>query len=138
MERCLSLLLLIYCVLLCGCGPRNQQDYLREGQRVTNALVKELQQIRRHEDFLAAQSRVTRLHDELVELMIAAREYRYEHPGDDPMDIDERSQALSRSLQKEVDRIAQLEGGEEWLGRCQEEAAIRLASFESQLARRRI
>jgi len=138
MRRCTYIVWLLFVVLLSACGPRSQQDYLREGQRVTLALILELEQIQRHEDLLAVQSRVTRLHEELVDLMISAREYRYEHPGEDSLEADERSEALSRRLQKEMERIARIEGGGEWLERCQEDAAVRLAAFEAQLARRRI
>ena len=124
-------------VLLSGCGPRSQEDYRYEGQRVSKALVRELQTVHRTEDLNPIEVRVTRLFDELVDIMIAAREYRYEHPSEEPLEVDERSQTVSRQLQREIERIRSLEGGAEWLERCQEEAEFRLAAFERQLARRR-
>lgn len=117
-------------VITTACGPSSLDDFREEGSEKTYALIKELKSIQTHEQLVTATPRITRLFNELTDIMIAAREFKEQHPDADLSEPNQRTLTLNRKLQEEMERLYQIDGCREGIEHCQEEAMLRLDTFE--------
>jgi hypothetical protein len=127
----------IFFSLLCtaGCSPGSIEDFHWEGESQCRALVDELQAIHDRDELLRAVPKIKKSFEDLVALMIRAREFQEEHPDESLPLISENS--FSNKLQQELRRIYTLEGGREIMEGAQQEALVRLDAFERACAKKR-
>lgn len=121
--------------ILQGCSPSSLEDFHYEGESRCRALIKELHNIH-DRDELARVAPVLKKHfEELVALMIHAREFQESHP-DEPLPALSEG-GTSSLLEEELRRIYALEGGREIVEGAQHEALVRLDAFERARAKKR-
>lgn len=127
---CVNLICLLL-VFLCfvGCGSHTQEDFRDEGQRRIILLINQLRTIKTQEQLLAAQEGLKIQFNELVDLMIRAREARLKYPEAEnlPLLLDDH---LNIDLQAQLQRVCRITGGLEILERSQEASLNRLDCFE--------
>ncbi|MBS0615863.1 MAG: hypothetical protein JSR58_04850 [Verrucomicrobia bacterium] len=117
---------LFFLLLLCAsCSPESSDDFRHEGEAIARALVDELQEVENRQDLLKASPKLKKLFEQLVDLMIAARNAQMEPQLD--------STEMSQVLQAELKRIYRMEGGREVIEKAQKEALLRLDAFERSL-----
>lgn len=116
-------------LLLSGCGSRSMQDHLEEGEHLTLELIEELEVIRSREELIVAAPRLKQLFDQLVDTMIAAKEFREKHPSAETPLLTDRNRSLSELLKTELNRIYKLDGGREIIEKCQLDALNRLDGY---------
>ncbi len=139
MNRCDVVKAWLLCLLfLCvSCGARSQEDFQQEGQRIAKELANELQRIRTRDELVAAAPSLTRRFDELVDVMIAARQYQQQHAWEEVPELSSDGVQLNVRLQIELQRVFNLDGGRELIEKYQEASLNRLDAFEKQLAKKR-
>jgi hypothetical protein len=120
-------------LLLTGCGPKSLEDFREEGEGLTRSLIEELQSIHARDDLVDAAPRLQKLFNELVDVMIASREFKEKHPHLDALPLSKKDHELSDQLRGELNRILHLEGGREVIEKCQEQALERLDAFEKRV-----
>ena len=125
-----KLLMLLVILLLTGCGARSLDDFEEEGEGVIRSLVQELQAIHTREQLLAATGIIRRHFDRLVDIMIAAQEYRKSHPEIDKNELLGANHELSDQLRIELNRLYKLEGGIQIIEKCQEKGLHKLDSYK--------
>ncbi len=108
-----------------GCSPQSQDDFHHEGESICRALVEELQEVESRQDLLKAAPRIKQHFEDLVDLMIAARNSQVQPQVD--------STEMSQVLQAELKRIYRMEGGREVIEKAQKESLLRLDVFERSL-----
>lgn len=121
--------------LLLSCSSRSPEDFHDEGEGIVRALTAELKKIHSRDDLLLHTSKLQKLFNELADVIIAAQEYKDQHPNLElraelhTMNKKEQ-QTSSDQLRIELNRILHMEGGRETLEKVQEEALNRLDAFE--------
>ncbi len=131
-----NLILFFSLLFLCSCSPSSLDDYQKEGQLFCRHLAKELANIHTREDLLKNELVIKKKFDELVELIIEARQYQIKHPEDYLAVAEENP--FSEELLFELKRIySQIESGREIMERAQKEALIRLDGFEKKLTKQK-
>ena len=130
--------ILFFCLLVfCSCSPTSLDDYQREGQLLCRHLAKELKNIYTREELLKSELMIKKKFDELVELIIEAREYQVKHPDEYVLAGEENP--FSEELLFELKRLyTQIEGGREIIERAQKESLIRLDGFEKKLQKKKL
>ncbi len=123
-------------IWLSSCSPHSLEDYQQEARLIIRALTKELQVIEYPEQLLKSEPEIRKKFNQLVDVMIQAREYQQERGLESP-DQGGISPDWNESLKKELRRIYQLERGRECIERASQEALIRLDAYERQLKKRR-
>lgn len=124
-------------MVLCCCSPGSLDDYQKEGQLLCRHLAKELKNIHTREELLKAELSVKKKFDQLVELILEARQYQINHPDEYAASMDEQN-PFSEELLFELKRLyAHIEGGREIIERAQKEALIRLDGFEKKLDKKK-
>ena len=118
-------ILLIICCQLTACGPSSQRDFRQEGQAISRELIRELDQIQGRDELLAAQDRLERLYQAIVDCMIEAQELA-EEQGLAPLPQSPEDRALSDRLRESLARVYEMDGGREIVESAQREALIRL------------
>lgn len=132
-----AILFIVLCVCLVSCSASSPEDFRDEGQRRAILLTHTLRAIKSREQLFAAQETLKIQFDDLVDLMIQAREWRAKHPDADPLTplVDD---PVSIDLQAQLQRVCHLAGGLEVLEKCQEEGLNRLDYFEKVLNAREL
>jgi hypothetical protein len=121
--------------VLCGCSPSSLEDFHCEGESRCRALVHDLQKIHNREELTKAIPTLKKHFEELVTLMIHAREFQENHPDENvPIAYDN---TVSSLLEEELRRIYAMEGGREMIEHAQQEALVRLDGFERACAKKR-
>lgn len=115
------LIILVCCLNFCSCSS-SLEDFQKEAEGVCRTLVEELQQVETREDLLKSESKLRHLFDELVEVILTARQYQEKHLDEAPA----LSNSYDERLLEEMMRIYHIEGGREIIERAQREALIRL------------
>lgn len=115
-----------------GCHRTSQEEIYEEAQSALRSLVLSLQEVRGHEAMQAYTSRVTRHFEKLVSLMIAAREASIEETSAHESLSMYSNENWGEKLRIELERIFEIEGGKEWIERCQYPALVQLDRFERQ------
>lgn len=124
---------LFFGVGLGGCSPSSQEDYYREGRRLTQVLIDQLQSVQSHEQLLAIESDLKNTFDDLVALMIQTREFQDQH-GEEVLEETSEESAL---LKEVLLRVYAIEGGRELIEKAEQEALIRLDAYERQRMKKR-
>lgn len=125
-------------LVLVSCGTRNQEEFQTEGQKVAQAITRELQQVHTRDDFSEAMPRLKKLHEQLVDVIISAKQYRQMHGWEEVPPLSREAEQVNVRLQVEVARVSRLEGGQEFVERCQESALNRLDAFLKQSTKSRL
>ena len=123
-------------IWLSSCSPQSLEDYQQETRFLMRALIQELQTIEYPEHLSKSEPELRKKFNQLVDLMIQAREYQQERGLDAPARVD----ALlddNESLKMELRRIYSIERGRECIERASQEALIRLDAYERQLKKKR-
>lgn len=123
--------------LLNSCGPSSQEDFHEEGKKLTQQLIIEFSSIESRAELVNKSTRLQKIFDEMVSVMIAAREYREKNPHIAVMDISDEEHTLSKKLREEMNRIYKIEGCREIVERCQAQALQKLDLFEKRLEKRK-
>jgi hypothetical protein len=124
----------LFCQVIISCGPSSLDDFREEGEGISRKLTKELALIHTRHELLASQIHLTALFNELVDVIIAAQEFRYTHPDSEPLAYHDI--VLSEQLRNELNRIYGLEEGRKIIERCQEDALDRLNTYERKIGKR--
>jgi hypothetical protein len=122
---------LVFLLCLVSCGPRSQEDFRDEGETIAYSLIEELRHVHSRDDLLAKTPKLKQLFHSLVDLAIAARDFREKHPEANFLSQGSRKEeTVSDQLREELNRIFLIEGGREIIEKAQEEALNRLDAFE--------
>lgn len=121
-----------------GCKPGSLDEFRRAGRQSARSLSKELSAVQSRQDLITAGPRIKKKFDEMVDLIIAAREFYERHPEKGMIPLDEDDREASDSLKKEIERVMRLQGGETLLAEYREEALDRLHRFELQVEKRKL
>ena len=132
-SRYFSLVCLLFAIGLGGCSPASQEDYYREGRRLTQVLIDQLQSVQSHEQLLAIESDLKNAFDSLVALMIQSREFQ-DQQGEGAFEEASEESAL---LKEALLRVYAIEGGRELIEKTEQEALIRLDAYERQRMKKR-
>jgi hypothetical protein len=122
-------------LLLSGCSPNSLEDYQYEGEALCRVLVRDLRKIRSREQLLKAEPQLKKRFDQVVDLMIEARQFQQRHSEENGIDPTAYDHPYSEQLLEELKRIYSLEGGRKSIERVQREALIRLDAFERSLVK---
>jgi hypothetical protein len=123
--------------IFCGCSPSSLEDFHCEGESRCKALIEELQKIHNREQLTRAQPILKKYFEDLVTLMIRAREFQENHSDESETTALVSENTVSALLEKELRRIYAMEGGRESIETAQQEALVRLDAFERACARKR-
>lgn len=127
MNVFIQALLCFLLFFLSGCGPRSLDDFEEEGEGVMRSLIEELRNIHSRNQLIASSGRLKRHYDRLVDIMIAAQNFRDNHPGLDKGVFSGPNHELSDQLRIELNRIYQIEGGRQIIEKCEQNALNRLS-----------
>lgn len=124
----------MFSLALFGCAPSSQKEFQKEGESISRQLLSDLQKIQNTEELIKNQPLLKKRFSDLVDLMIAAREFQEEHQEEiEPAVFDERFNEL---IVIELSRIYQMERGRELIEKAQREPMNRLDLFERKLKSR--
>jgi hypothetical protein len=132
-NRVLSFFALL--LFLQGCSPSSLDDFHYEGESRCRALIKDLQNIRDRDELARATPILKKYFEDLVTLMIHAREFQEDHPDEPLPSISESN--TSSLLEEELRRMYAMEGGREIVEGAEHEALVRLDAFERARAKKR-
>src|SRR5690242_20809585 len=96
-------IILLFCMGLASCSPNALSDFQCEGEARCRAMIEELSVIQDREALLRAAPSLKKKFNELVTLMIQAREFQEKHP--DAESAFSAGSSTSQKLQKELSRI---------------------------------
>ncbi len=130
-------ILVVFLCFLVSCSPNSLEDYQCEGELYCRNLVKELCQIDNYEQLLRAEPILKKHFENLVDLMIKAREYQERHLEEHMGESVVSDLQSSYQLEEELRRIYTIEGGREIIEKTQHEALVRLDAFERNCTRKR-
>lgn len=121
-----SLLLLAF-----SCAPNSLQDFQHEGEAWCRSLAEDLRKVRTRDELIQAVPKIKKKFDQLVDLMIAAKEYQQNHLDEEELQSPEPIKfPFSETLLWELKRIYAMEGGRETMEKAEKEALIRLDAYE--------
>ena len=125
-------------LLLWGCSPNSAQEFQKEGETLCRSLVLELQKIEDREHLLAAEPKLKRQFEDLIDLIIEAREFQQKRFEDEaPHELALEQNCFEAALEAQLRRIYTMEGGREVIERAQQEALVRLDAYERVLIKKR-
>lgn len=122
--------------LLTSCGRQSLEDFREEGEGITRSLTQELRSIHSRDELILHFPRLKKHFDELVNVMISAREFQEKYPKSIEVPLEKGNHDISDRLRVELNRIYQIEGGRELVEKAQEQALNRLDAFEKRMASR--
>lgn len=127
-------LVILLLLFLFGCSPNSSEDFQHEGASLCRALVSDLQHIENREQLLRAEPQLKKRFEDLIDLMIQAREFQQKHldEGDSVYQEDQ----VDALLEDELRRVYTIEGARELIERTQQEALIRLDAYERTLSKK--
>jgi hypothetical protein len=118
--------LLLLAFLLSGCAATSLDEYRREGEALCRAFTEDLQKIESREDLVKELPKIKKYYEEIVELMIAANEFKKAHLGEAIEPWSTPDELASEALMAELTRVYRLEGARELLDSVQKEPYFRL------------
>ena len=124
-------------LILTSCGPSSLEDFKEEGLSISKSMTEELHQIHSRDDLVASSPRLKKLFGDLVDLIIAAYEFKDSHP-EYHLEGVEKLISNSQPLREEVSRIYRIEGARELLEKIQEESLNRLDAYERRRTKRKL
>jgi hypothetical protein len=111
---------------LSGCET-SMPSHQRRAEKRAEALLTELQEVKRRDQLLASQERIAKAYRQLAEALVEAEQYRKHHPEEGLAAVGDE---LGTQLKRELQRLYAMEGGRELLESAQEEALEQLASLD--------
>lgn len=125
----------IFIVISTACSSHSLEDFREEGEGISRSILSELKTVHSRKDLLEARPRLTKLFNDLVDIMIAAQEFRQNHAQAEILPISKEGQILNDQLQTEFVRIySNIEGGRELIEKCQEDALNSLDAHNKRAA----
>ena len=118
----LRFIFFIFCFVLTSCTSNSLEDFRDEGRHTTRALIAELKKIETHQDFAPHSLKLKKLFLEQVQIIDRMHQWRQKHPEAKTPELIALDYQLSEKLEKELARIAKIEGGKKFLQKCQQEA----------------
>jgi Tfp pilus assembly protein PilP len=122
-------------LLSAGCSPSSLEDFHYEGESRCRALIEEMQRIQDRDQLTRAAPALKKHFEDIVVLMIHAREFQESHPDEALPPIAENS--TSSALEEELRRIYAMESGREIVEGAEHEALVRLDAFERACVKKR-
>ena len=138
MKNCpfnISKFLLIVLVVTTGCSVNSIEDFSCEAEAVCRDICKELAKIESREDFAKISPKLQKHFNELVDLMIAMRQFQEKYPDEGECVVSEKWYSVT--MQSELERIYTMEGGRSMVEKAQKEALLRLDAFERNLKKQK-
>lgn len=140
------MLIFLRALLLCifffstfsSCGSRSLEDFREEGEAISTLLIKELSHIHTRDQLLQSSPKLKQLFGALVDIIIAAQEYREHQFSIETLEFSSQSLYLSERLREELNRVYQIEGARSIVEKCQEHALHRLDAFEKKIRKKSI
>jgi hypothetical protein len=129
MKKYSCFLFFLIVLALSSCGRNSLEDFRSEGEEITRSLIQEFRKIRTRSQLLNASPKLKRLFNDLVDVMIAAHEFRHKQANLDKNFVSYNSE-LSNQLRLELNRIYKIEGGRQIIEKCEEQALHRLDAYE--------
>lgn len=123
-----SFLLIILICLISACSSSSLEDYREEGEGITRSIIKEIQVIQSREELIAKTPRLRKLFHKLVEVIMAAQEFRDKHPGD-VFTLSNEDRHLNDVLRAELIRLFSIEGARDIFEKIQQDSLYRLDAF---------
>ncbi|MBA3722141.1 MAG: hypothetical protein H0W88_07060 [Parachlamydiaceae bacterium] len=96
-------------------------------------MIKELNSIQNREDLLKALPKVQQQCNELVDVMIAAQEFKEKNPMLQNLQLTQENHELNDQLRMALNHVYKLEGGREFIENCQEQSLHRLEMAERKI-----
>lgn len=121
--------ILFITLLSVACQRSSLEDFKDEGQSVVKSIVDITKHIQSREMLLDSSRQLQHLFEELVDVMIAAQEYRYRHPNAEKNSFSEDERGVNDHLRAEINRLCRIDGGQEIIEKCQEKALNRLDAY---------
>lgn len=121
-----SFLILFTLFIISSCSARSLDDFREEGQAISHDITAELREVHNREDLVAIAPKLKRLFDDLVDTIIAAREYQQNNSVREEAVQDS---TVSDELRMELNRVYQIEGVRQLIEKAQEPALNRLDAF---------
>lgn len=118
-----------------SCDSTSLENFKEEGSSVSKSLTEELSKVHSRNDLITASSKLKSLFNNLVDLIIAAYEFKDSYSENLTHSIEKNN--YSELLYEELSRVAQIEGAPELLEKIQEESLNRLDAFEKRRAKGR-
>lgn len=119
----------VFLLFLASCSSNSLEQYQYEGEALCKALVKEMREIETRDQLAQALPRLKKQFEAVVVLMIEAKEYQRNHPGEEGVDPADFDHPHADALKEELTRLCRLEGGREMIEKAQAESLIRLDRF---------
>lgn len=114
--------------VLSACGPSSLEEYREEGRETVLLIVQTLEAIDSRETLIQSAPQLKQLFNRLVDLIMAAQEYRFEHSESEIPSFSDEDRNASDQLLFQLNKIYHIEGGREVIEKCQEEALLRLGT----------
>lgn len=115
---------------LIGCSSPSIKDFKKEGESITRNLVFRLEKIHSREDLSEALPDLKYLFNELVSLIIEAKEFQRNH-AELEKEPYENKQIWTKKLREELIRIYKIDGGKQLMEFAQNDSLYRLSAFEN-------
>jgi hypothetical protein len=112
--------LFIVFLLLCGCGPSTQDDFLSESEDKCAELVAILEKVNSIDDLYDVENDLKKKFNEIGILMIKSRKYYEKFPPHRPI----KPVPSSGVLMDELKRIYTIKGGREVIERAQADVQL--------------
>lgn len=123
-----NFLIYSFILLLNACSGPSLEDYREEAAGINRTLHKEMQAIHSRKELIAHTPRLKKLFSRLVDVIIAAHEFKSKNPGDAPSFTGE-DKLLNESLRTEISRIYSIDGGRDLFEKAQQDALYRLDAY---------
>ena len=122
------ILSVLFITSICACSSNSLEDYKEEGEGITRSIIKEIQFIQSREELIVKTPRLKKLFHKLVEVIMAAQEFRDKHPGDS-FALSNEGHQLSDALRAELIRLFSIEGARDIFEKTQQDSLYRLDAF---------
>lgn len=118
----------IQLIFLVSCSSNSLEDYREEAEGVTRSILKEISAIHTRDELNRHLPKLKKQFDKLVDVMIAANEFKSTHPMEVTMFTSEE-QVLNECLLAELTRLYSISGGRGLMEKAQQDALYRLDAY---------
>jgi hypothetical protein len=113
-------------IIITACSSQSLENYKEEGHGIIKALINELKAIHTRDDLMTSSPELTRLFNELGNVMVKAHALALAHPEQLQLELTKEDHELSDQLRVELNRIFRIEGGRSTIEKCQTESLQKL------------
>lgn len=118
MGKSMLMAILVFACIFESCNFSSLEDCKEAGRTKTKQLFVELKKINSRDQLIDAEKSLTLCYKELLEVLIAAKEYLKAHSGEEQPLLTAEDRELGENIRFEMIRICRLEGGSELLDGC--------------------